>query len=69
MSLFDLLGRALLGFVVAYLMFWVSWFWLHLDSLVYLVFTKDKKFKPVPPAGSFYFIFVLRGKLFLDDAH
>ena len=45
----DLLARAFGAFVVLYTLFWVAWLWLHIDALVFAVFTKDKKFKPTPP--------------------
>jgi hypothetical protein len=48
----DLFGRVAGFTIISYLMFWVSWLWLHIDALVFLWFSKDKKFKPSPPPGS-----------------
>jgi hypothetical protein len=49
MTVLSLVGRVTGGVVISYLMFWVTWMWLHLDALAYLISNKDKKFKPSPP--------------------
>jgi len=41
-----------LAFILSYLLFWVVWFWIHIDCLAFMMFSKDKKWKTVPPPSS-----------------